>query len=157
VVPSYIKSLPGGVATGPFNFSEYGVQLSRSFTALPIWFSLQTEGVDKFGRLIEQNVQQARYLSRRVEAEPALELTAPTVLNIVNYRYRAAGLDDAALNELNQRILIALQERGIAAPSSTVLHGRFAIRVCITNHRSRREDFDALMDSVLALGREFTQ
>ncbi len=157
VVPSYIKPLPGGVATGPFNFSEYGVQLSRSFAALPIWFSLQTEGLDKFGRLIEQNVRQAHYLAQRVETEPMLELTAPTELNIVNYRYRGTGLDAKALDDLNQRILIALQERGIAAPSATVLRGRFSIRVCITNHRTRREDLDALVAATIDLGREFTQ
>ena len=44
--------------------------------------------------------------------------------------------------------------RGIAAPSSTSLGGRFAIRVAITNHRSTRADFDALADAVLSLGKE---
>ena len=36
-----------------------------------------------------------------------------------------------------------------------LLQGRFAIRVAITNHRSRREDFDALAAAVVALGKEF--
>ena len=112
-------------------------------------------GADKFARLIAQNLRQARYLKERVEATPELELLAPVPLNVVNFRYRAKGLDETALNELNARILIALQERGIAAPSSTVLKGRFAIRAAITNHRSRREDFDALVAAVIALGREF--
>ncbi len=35
-----------------------------------------------------------------------------------------------------------LHERGIAVPSSTVIDGRFTLRVCIINHRSRRNDFD---------------
>jgi glutamate/tyrosine decarboxylase-like PLP-dependent enzyme len=78
-------------------------------------------------------------------------------MNVVNLRYRGKGLDEKTLNDLNARILVALQERGIAAPSSTSLKGRFAIRVAITNHRSRREDFDALADAVLALGQEFTR
>jgi len=89
-----------------------------------------------------------------VEASPELELLAPAPLNIVNFRYRAKDLGETALNDLNARILIALQERGIAAPSSTVLRGCFAIRTSITNHRSRREDFDALTAAVIALGRE---
>jgi hypothetical protein len=37
-----------------------------------------------------------------------------------------------------------------------VLGGRFALRVAITNHRSRREDFDLLVDAVLAAGAELT-
>ena len=155
VEASYLTKLPGGVAALPPVFSDYGPQLSRGFRALKVWMNLKAYGVDRFARLVAQNVQQARYLKERVEAEPELELLAPVPLNVVNFRYRAKGLDEEASNALNARILVALQERGIAAPSSTVLRGRFAIRVAITNHRSRREDFDALVAATIALGREF--
>lgn len=155
VQASYLNKLEGGIANAPVAFSDYGPQLSRGFRALKVWLNLKAYGVDKFGRLIAQNIRQARYLKERVEAAPELELLAPVPLNVVNFRYRPQGLDEQALNDLNARILIALQERGIAAPSSTVLRGRFAIRTSITNHRSRREDFDALTAAVIALGREF--
>jgi len=117
--------------------------------------NLKTYGLDRFAGLIAQNIRQAEYLVQRVKQSPLLELLAPVPLNIVNFRYAPAGLDGEALNRLNARILVALQERGIAAPSSTLLRGRFAIRVSITNHRSRREDFDALVAAVLELGEEF--
>jgi len=55
---------------------------------------------------------------------------------------------------VNREILMRLQEQGIAAPSSTVLDGRFAIRAAITNHRSTRADFDMLVRAVLEIGRE---
>jgi hypothetical protein len=58
------------------------------------------------------------------------------------------------LDDMNTEILMTLQERGIAAPSSTVLNGRFSIRVAICNHRSRRNDFDALIANVVSIGRE---
>jgi glutamate/tyrosine decarboxylase-like PLP-dependent enzyme len=58
------------------------------------------------------------------------------------------------LDALNREILMRIQERGIAVPSSTVLQGRFAIRVAITNHRSRREDFDALVTAMVEIGGE---
>ena len=60
-----------------------------------------------------------------------------------------AGADDAQ----NREILMRLQESGVAVPSGTVLGGRFAIRVAISNHRSRREDFDLLVRSVEEIGR----
>jgi hypothetical protein len=47
---------------------------------------------------------------------------------------------------------MTLQESGIASPSSTILNGRYAIRVAITNHRSIQEDFDILVDAVLEIG-----
>ncbi len=153
---SYLHKLEGGVAGTPPFFADFGPQLSRGFRALKVWMNLKAYGMDAFARLISQNLAQARHLKARVESEPTLELLAPVPLNVVNLRYRGKGLSEERLNEINPRILVALQERGIAVPSSTVLQGRFAIRVCITNHRSRLEDFDALVDAVKALGAEFS-
>jgi glutamate/tyrosine decarboxylase-like PLP-dependent enzyme len=157
VQASYLNKLEGGIAATPVAFADYGPQLSRGFRALKVWLNLKAYGVDEFARLVSQNLAQAQYLKERVERESLLELLAPVLMNVVNLRYRGKGLDEKTLNDLNARILVALQERGIAAPSSTSLKGRFAIRVAITNHRSRREDFDALADAVLALGQEFTR
>jgi glutamate/tyrosine decarboxylase-like PLP-dependent enzyme len=75
-------------------------------------------------------------------------------LNIVCFRYRDARLTPGELDRLNERILVALQEQGIAAPSFTRINGRFVIRVAISNHRSRREDFDVLLREVTRLGAE---
>ena len=154
VEASYLNQLEGGVASGPRSFSDYGPQLSRGFRALKLWMNLKAYGLDAFSRLIAQNISQAEYLAEKVRKTPGLELLAPVPLNVVNFRYAPAGLEGEALNALNARILVALQERGIAVPSSTLLCGRFAIRVCITNHRSRREDFDALTAAVIELGEE---
>lgn len=149
----YLARMEKGIPSGPVIWADYAPQLSRTFRALKVWMNLKAYGVDRFARLIAQNVRQARYLAGLVEAAPELELLAPVPLNIVNFRYVAPGLDDVALDKFNARILAELQESGIAAPSSTVLNGRFALRVAITNHRSRREDFDVLVDAVLKLGR----
>ena len=154
VLPAYLRSFDRGLASGPFNFSEHGVQLSRSFKALRAWMALKTEGADRYGEQIAQNIEQARYLSDRVDAHPQLERLAPTAMNIVNFRFDAPTLDADTSDDLNAEILMQLHERGIAAPSSTQLNGRFSIRVAICNHRSRRSDFDALVDGVVALGDE---
>jgi aromatic-L-amino-acid decarboxylase len=148
-----------GLAGGSRWPSEYGVQLTRGFRALKIWMSLREHGADKYGRLISQNAAQARYLAELVEASPELELVAPVDLNIVCFRFNpGAGSgragDDDALNALNQEILLRLHESGLAAPSYTTLRGRYALRAAITNHRSRREDFDLLVREVIRLGRE---
>jgi glutamate/tyrosine decarboxylase-like PLP-dependent enzyme len=154
IAPAYLDKLDGGVAAGPVNFNALGVQLSRSFAALRVWVSFKTHGVARFRALTRQNIEQARYLERLIERDAELELLAPTALNIVNYRYRPCDFPADALDSLNQRLLVELQTSGVAAPSSTRLDGRFSIRVCITNHRSRREDFDLLVAETLRIGRE---
>lgn len=156
VTPSYLRKFDRGLASGPVNLSEYGVQLSRSFKALRAWTALKTEGTDRYGRQIEQNIQQARYLTRLVQDHAQLELLAPTAMNIVNFRYVDATLGNDRLDDLNAEILMILHERGIAVPSSTILNGKFSIRVAICNHRSKRTDFETLVSSVVAIGAEIS-
>jgi aromatic-L-amino-acid/L-tryptophan decarboxylase len=115
--------------------------------------SIKEHGLDKYARMIRQNVEQARYLAGLVEAAPDLELVAPVPLNIVNFRYRGRGnADDETLNGINREILMQLHESGLAVPSNSILRGRYAIRVANTNHRSRREDFDLLVRTVQRIG-----
>jgi glutamate/tyrosine decarboxylase-like PLP-dependent enzyme len=135
-------------------YSDYGVQLSRGFRALKAWMSMKAYGIETYARMIEKNIAQAIYLSKRVDAHPELECCAPVSLNIVCFRYKAAELDDGALNALNRELLIRLHESGAAVPSYTTLAGRYVLRVAITNHRSQREDFDFLVEEVVRLGRE---
>jgi glutamate/tyrosine decarboxylase-like PLP-dependent enzyme len=156
ITASYLAHSTRGVTAGGLPFADLGVDLTRGFKALKIWMALKAHGVNGIARLIEQNVAQVRYLAARIDAEPELELLAPVPLNIVCFRYAPAGVPDERLNALNEEILMRLQEDGIAVPSGTTLHGRFAIRVANVNHRSRREDFDLLADSVLRIGRELS-
>ena len=150
--PDYLTHAERGLAAGNLWFSDYGIQLTRGFRALKVWMSLKEHGLDKYARLVRQNIDQARYLAELIRKAPDLELLAPVPLNIVCFRYVAQHRDDAALDALNQELLIQLHEQGIAVPSNLTLGGRFALRVAITNQRSRREDFDLLVSEVRRIG-----
>jgi glutamate/tyrosine decarboxylase-like PLP-dependent enzyme len=154
LVPNYLAPTGRGVAPEPLAFAQLGLDLSRGFRALKVWMAVKTYGLRAYGEMIAQNIGQAAYLAGRVDAHPELERLAPAPMNVVCFRYARPGAPAEELLALNQRILVALQERGIAVPSSTVVGDRFALRVAITNHRSRIADFDALVDAVVGLGRE---
>jgi glutamate/tyrosine decarboxylase-like PLP-dependent enzyme len=81
-------------------------------------------------------------------------MLVPVTLNIVCFRYNPSGKTEQELFDLNKHILMELHERGIAAPSFTILNGKYAIRVANVNHRSKKEDFEALVRGVLLIGRE---
>ena len=132
--------------------TDYDFQLSRQFRSLKAWMSLKEHGADKYARLIQQNVDQARYLAALVEAAPELELVARVTLNVVCFRYTRPGLDEIALDNLNRQILVEVQEGGIAVPSGTTIQGKYVLHVANTNHRSRREDFDFLVREVIRIG-----
>ena len=116
--------------------------------------TFKEHGTAKYGRLIQQNIDQAQYLARLVEEAPELELALPVSLNVVDFRYILPGLDDDSLNDLNKQIEIELQERGIAVPSTIMIRDRKYLHVAITNHRSRQDDFDLLVEEVIRIGKE---
>ncbi|TIV65345.1 MAG: aspartate aminotransferase family protein, partial [Mesorhizobium sp.] len=153
VTPEYLESTPRGLASGQW-LHDYGLQTSRGFRALKIWMALREHGVERFGRLIDQNIAQAAHLTGLIEAEPALELTAPTTINIVCFRHRLEAASEERLKALNTEIMLRLQEEGIAALSDTTVRGRHCLRVAITNHRTRREDLDLLVRETLRIGKE---
>jgi aromatic-L-amino-acid/L-tryptophan decarboxylase len=132
--------------------SDYGFELSRGFLALKAWMTVKEQGMEKYGRLIQQNIDQAQYLAGLVNESPDLDLALPVSLNIVNFRYIRSGLSDAKLNDINKEIEVQLQEQGIAVPSTVSLWGRKYLHVAITNHRSRRDDFDLLVREVVRIG-----
>ncbi|MGA7071163.1 pyridoxal phosphate-dependent decarboxylase family protein [Bradyrhizobium sp.] len=143
----YLRRETRGLAAGSPWPCDLGPDLSRGFRALKTWFTLKAFGTDKLGAMIERTCRLARYLEAKVSAEPRLELLAPAQLNIVCFRYRA---DDA--NRINSEIVADIQESGIAAPSTTTLDGRLAIRAAIVNHRTDVGDLDALVAAVLEFG-----
>jgi glutamate/tyrosine decarboxylase-like PLP-dependent enzyme len=150
----YTSRLGGGVAAVHAEASDYGIELSRGFSALKAWMSLRAYGMDKYGQMIAKNIHQARYLAKLIEADGNLELLAPVELNIVCFRYNPGEITDEQLNRINEGILIQLQERGIAVPSHTILGDNLAIRVAITNHRTAHADLEAVVEGVLRIGGE---
>ncbi|UCD38017.1 MAG: aminotransferase class V-fold PLP-dependent enzyme [Fidelibacterota bacterium] len=147
----YTSRLGGGVASVHAEASDYGIELSRGFSALKAWMSLRAYGADTYGHMIAKNIHQARYLADLIESDRHLELLAPAELNIVCFRYNPGGMTDNQLNKLNENILIQLQERGIAVPSHTKLGDRLAIRIAITNHRTKQADLEAVIEGVLGI------
>jgi glutamate/tyrosine decarboxylase-like PLP-dependent enzyme len=156
LTPEYLEHDTRGLAAGHLWFSDYGLQLSRQFRALKVWMSIKEHGLDRFGRMMARNVEQAHYLGQLIEKEQDMELLAPIGLDIICFRFNPRRMGDETLNALNKEILIQLQEQGICAPSYTTLHGRYCLRVAIANHRSVQDDFDVLVREVLRIGRKLT-
>ncbi len=154
LTPEYLAHAERGLAAGTNWFSDYGLQLSRGFRALKVWMSVKEHGITKYGLLIDQNIAQAHYLAGLIDSQEKLELMAPVELNIVCFRYNPGGLDESALNTLNQELLIRLHESGIAVPSYTTLNGKYCLRAAIANHRTSGDDLDLLVHEVLQLGKE---
>jgi glutamate/tyrosine decarboxylase-like PLP-dependent enzyme len=138
---AYLHRAPSGLAAGEVWPCDLGPDLSRGFRALKTWFTFRVHGTDKIGACIEHTCRVAKYLETRlIEQSSLFEIVAPVTLNIVCF-----GLRASADSELNKAVVIDLQERGVAAPSTTIIGGRTVIRAAIVNHRTTEQDIDTLM------------
>lgn len=130
----------------------YGFELTRNLRALKAWMSFKEHGAEKYGMLIEQNVEQARFLGKLIGESAVLRMVAPVSCNIVCFRYYDSRLSGPQLNELNEKLLTALWMEGLFTPSSTMLKGVYAIRAAFINHRVRFSDVESLAADVARIG-----
>ena len=144
VTPSYLIDEGRGVIAGGLPFADRGVELTRNFKALKVWLSLKAEGVDKFARVIAQNVEQARRFAERIVKVPNVVLSAPVSLNVVCFRVAPPAMSPEQQDALNKELLLRIQETGLAIPSGSRIAGRYVLRVACSNHRSVWADFEAL-------------
>lgn len=147
----YITRMQRGLASAAPWFADFGIDLSRGFRALKIWFTIKEHGAKRLAEAIEANVRQADALGRLVEAHADFELLAPVGLNVVCFRFRADTLDEAALDAFNDELVIRIQERGVAVTSATTVNARRAIRVCIVNQRTRDDDIVLLFNELVSV------
>ena len=150
--PPYLSRFDRGTAAGAPWFADYGPELSRGFRALKVWFTWREHGTAGLGAAMLKNCRQAEALGRAVTGASDLELLAPVTLNIVCFRFRRAGVADAALDAINKEIVTSCQESGVAVPSTTLIDGRLAIRVNLTNHRTTMADLHRLLAFVRERG-----
>jgi glutamate/tyrosine decarboxylase-like PLP-dependent enzyme len=150
----YAKSLSDDSVEG-FAFFEESMELSRRFRALKLWTSLRYHGLAAFRDSIRQDLALAQRLARNVAKQADLELLAPVELSAVCFRYR--GGDPARLDAINEDILRRVVRRGRVYISNATLAGRFALRACVTNHRSTEADVDEVVAEVLRAATEIAK
>ena len=150
----YIKT-HGYVDEEAFAFWDYGVELSRRFRALKVWMTLQYYGARRIAEAIGEDISLAEYLGEVVAAAEDFELLAPVELSICCFRYVPVkrSPDDRELDRLNERIMELVQKGGRAYLSNATVNGRFALRACITNFRTTKEDIEETVEAIREVAR----
>ncbi|MBA3512772.1 MAG: pyridoxal-dependent decarboxylase [Pyrinomonadaceae bacterium] len=166
----YIKVLEQPDTDEAFAFWDCGLELSRRFRALKIWLTFRYYGLTRIAAAIGEDNSLAEYLGRCVNDADDFELLAPVELSICCFRYLPKGTKarlasvsvverariDAELDQLNTRLMLAVQRGGQAYLSNATLRGRFALRACITNFRTTQADIDKTLEIIREAARRET-
>jgi glutamate/tyrosine decarboxylase-like PLP-dependent enzyme len=141
----------GEEADEAFAYWDYGPELSRRFRALKVWMLLKGVGLDSLSDAIESNLACARYLESLVRASNDFDMVAPVELSIFCFRYvpvRLRNRSPEAIDDFNERLLVALQRDGSSYLSNATLGDRFALRGCVLNYRTTLRDMEILLDDL---------
>ena len=138
------------------NFSDRSLQLSRGFRALKVWMSIQTFGMNAFRRAISKGMALAAKAGAVALESSTLELLAPVSLGIVCFRVNPAHAEvgEETLDHVNRTVLARVFWEDRALMSSTMVGGKFSLRLCIINHNTTWDDVRETLESIEAFVRE---
>ena len=143
VAPEYMQDT--AARSGEVNFADRGIELTRPARALKIWLSIQYYGLDAFRSAIDTSLDLALAAEQQIRDSERLELLTPAALGIVCFRRRIEGANEHEHERANTLLVERIAEAGLAMVSSTRLAERYALRLCVLNHRTRAEDVERVL------------
>jgi aromatic-L-amino-acid/L-tryptophan decarboxylase len=111
--------------------------------ALRLWLPLKLAGVAPFRAALEEKLLLARYFHEKMMQEDGFEVGPPPDLSIVTFRYLPRTGDP---NAFNRRLIDAMQRDGRVFISSTMIDGRFTLRLAILSLRTHLDTVDMAID-----------
>ncbi|MFQ5381197.1 MAG: pyridoxal phosphate-dependent decarboxylase family protein [Dehalococcoidia bacterium] len=131
--------------------ADLSIELSRPFRGLRLWLPLKLCGLAPFRAALAEKIWLARYFHDALSREPGFEVGPAPDLSVVTYRYVPARGDT---DEFNRRLVEAVQEDGKVFLSSTVIDGRFTLRLAVLHFRTHLDTIDYTLDLLRRKARE---
>ena len=150
ISPDYLKDIEA--ADREVNFSDLGLQLTRSCRALKLWISLRYFGVAAFRQAIDRCLDLALHAQSRIESSSELELMSPASLGVVTFRRHPAGIDnEATLERINASLAEQIERGGEVFVSTGRVRGRYVLRLCVLNHSTSQAEVDRALELAASL------
>jgi aromatic-L-amino-acid decarboxylase len=137
ILPEYLKTEQGARV---INYRDWGIQLGRRFRALKLWFVIRTYGVEGLQQRVRGHIEWTKALAEAIDETTDFELVKAPVLSLLCFRYCPGdGLGPEALDDLNARLLHALNDGGRLYLTHTRVNGVYVIRFVVgqTNTEER--------------------
>jgi len=151
IVPEYLRTTEHGRV---IDYRDWGIALGRRFRALKLWFVIRSYGVEGLRAIVRRHVALAGELAAAIDAEADFEVVVAPRLALLCFRYRPAGMEDAgSLDEINERLLRALNDSGRLYVTQTRVDGAYVIRFCVGQTTTERHHVEAAWDAIREIAR----
>ncbi len=148
ITPEYLSEDRGG-ADVEYDFFRYGQMGTRRFNSLKLWMALKFMGVRGYAEIIEQQVELTKYLASRLDELNDFQRLGEVETAVCCFRFlpqTASDLSGSDQDRLQQRLQQQIERGGEAWLTTTVLHGRRALRVNINSFLTERRHIDDLVE-----------
>lgn len=123
--------------------ADLSPELTKHFRGLRLWLPLKLFGLAPFRAGIEEKLLLARYFWEKLRECKGFEVGHYPDLSVVTYRYVPLKGD---ANAFNERLLKEIQRDGRVFLSSTMLNGKFTLRVAILAFRTHLDTVDLTLE-----------
>jgi len=137
------------------DFCDLSPELTRPFRGLRVWLPVKMHGIRPFREALDEKLDLARWAAGELRTIPGIEMLAEPELSLLAFRLAPPGVTDPEdLNRLNRRLLKRINERKRVFLTGTLLHGRFAIRICVLSFRTHHDRVAMAVEDIRAAMRE---
>jgi glutamate/tyrosine decarboxylase-like PLP-dependent enzyme len=130
-------------ADGELSPADLSPEFTRPFRAMRLWLPIQLYGLAPFRAALEEKLLLARYFHERLNGAKGFEVGPPPELSVVTYRYVPAQGD---VDAFNRKLIEAVQRDGRVFISSTLLNGRFVLRLAVLHFRTHLDEVELAID-----------
>ncbi|MBN1218678.1 MAG: amino acid decarboxylase [Anaerolineae bacterium] len=134
--------------------ADLSPELTRHFRGLRLWLALKLAGVAPFRAALEEKILLARYFHKKIQTIAGFEVGPYPDLSVATYRYVPKRGD---VNAFNQKLAQAVQYDGRVFISSTMLNGKFTLRLAVLCFRSHLDEVDRVIEVLQEKVRELEE
>jgi aromatic-L-amino-acid decarboxylase len=119
--------------------ADLSPELTKHFRGMRLWLPLKLHGLAPFRAALSEKILLARYFHERIGGIGGFEVGPPPDLSVVTYRYVPRRGDPDAFNE---RLVGEVRKDGRVFLSSTMLGGKFTLRLAVLSFRTHLATID---------------
>lgn len=148
--PEYLSEDRGG-ADVEFDFFRYGQMGTRRFNSLKLWMAIKFMGARGYARTVERQIDLTNYLASQLDHLPGFKRVGEVETAVCCFRYlpdSVSRLDGSEQDRVQQNLQQIIERSGEAWLTTTILHGRRAMRVNINSFLTERRHLDILLTAL---------
>jgi len=123
ITPEYLKN-KASESNSVFDYRDWQIPLGRRFRSLKLWIVIRHYGIKGMQAHIRQHIESAKALTEEINKDDRFELMAPTVINLVCFRYKGS-------DKFNEALVQRLNNSGKLYLIHTKLNNKYTIRFSI--------------------------